>query len=344
MPATRRIDMVDAVKGLAIVLVVYGHVAQGVHHRGWWGSPAYAFQERFIYSFHMAAFFFVSGLFARQSIAKSGPGSFVVQRMRTVLWPYLICVLSASSEFLTGNFAVRRDLLHSVVIPALTGEASWFLPSLFLCLLLAVVTDRLPPWARSALALALNLLWPATSIRIFDSAAHYFIYVALGEWLNRRVDRVVPASRWLAVLGSVASFSLVALGNLIAERDLRIVVVLVGLAGILGLFHLARALRGTAFDRAARWCGEASLGIFVLHPFFQGATRLAMTRLIASHAVFPYLCVPTVIAVVCPGLLWHYRRTLRIGFLFVFPWGEPKRDTVQSKQGKPAQSRQTSAR
>ncbi len=335
MAAARRIEVVDAVKGLAIVLVVYGHVAQGVHHRGWWDSPAYTFQERFIYSFHMAAFFFVSGLFVRDSIAKSGPGSFVVQRLRTVLWPYLICVLSTGAEFISGNFATHRDLIHSMVIPALTGEASWFLPSLFLCLLLAVLTDRLPPWLRAGLALALNLVWPDTGIRIFDSAAHYFVFVALGAWLNRGVERMMPASRWTAMVSTAVSFSLVVLGNLIAQRDWRIVAVLVGLAGTMGLFRLASALRETAFDKAACWCGEASLGIFVLHPFFQGATRLAMARLTASHAVFPQVFIPTVIAVVFPGLLWHYRRKLRIGFLFVFPWGEPKPKTAATPDPMP---------
>jgi fucose 4-O-acetylase-like acetyltransferase len=58
-----RIEIVDAVKGIAMVLVVYGHVAQGLMHRGWWTSPSANFQDKYIYSFHMAAFFFVSGLF-----------------------------------------------------------------------------------------------------------------------------------------------------------------------------------------------------------------------------------------------------------------------------------------
>jgi fucose 4-O-acetylase-like acetyltransferase len=343
MSAARRIEVVDAVKGLAIVLVVYGHVAQGVHHRGWWDSPAYAFQERFIYSFHMAAFFFVSGLFVRESIARSGAGSFVMQRLRTVLWPYLICVLAYGAEIMSGNFATHGGLLHSMVIPALTGEASWFLPSLFLCLLLAAITNRLPVWAVATGALALNLLWPVTGIRIFDSAAHYFVFVAVGAWLNRRVESVAPASRWAATVSAAVSFSLVVLGNLIAQRDLRIVVILVGLAGTMGLFRLAQATRDTAFDRAACWCGEASLGIFVLHPFFQGATRLAMTRLTASHAVFPHVFIPTVIAVVVPGLLWHYRRKLRIGFLFVFPWGEPKRQAKAVEDPVPAFSGQKSS-
>ena len=55
----KRSNIVDLVKGLAIILVVYGHTAQGVEHRGWWTGPGMAISENFIYSFHMPAFFFV---------------------------------------------------------------------------------------------------------------------------------------------------------------------------------------------------------------------------------------------------------------------------------------------
>jgi len=113
-------------------------------------------------------------------------------------------------------------------------------------------------------------------------------------------------------------------------------VILLGLAGIATLFLLAQALRETVFDSAARWCGAASLGIFVLHPFFQGATRLALARLTSSHAALPNVLVPTLAAVIFPGLLWHYRRVLRIGFLFTFPWGAPKRSPAAKARQQPA--------
>jgi fucose 4-O-acetylase-like acetyltransferase len=342
MPKPPRISAVDAVKGIAIVLVVYGHVAQGVAHRGWWSTPAYAFQERFIYSFHMAAFFFASGLFVAGSIARSGAGQFIVQRLRTVLWPYLACVAAYSTEAVFGaNAAARHDFVHSILIPALTGEASWFLPTLFLCLLLAVLTQRLPAWLRFALALATNLLWPATGIRIVDSAAHYFVFLAAGEWVNRRVEGIVSVPRWRAMLGSLAAVGLVAFGNWSPMSSARVIVIMLGLAGTLALFLLARATEATAFDRAAVWCGEASLGIFVLHPLFQGATRLVLARITRSHAVLPNVLIPTLVAVAIPGLLWHCRERLRIGFVFVFPWGEPKRSETAQDHAQPVLATQT---
>lgn len=329
-PDNRRIRVVEAVKGFAIVLVVYGHVAQGVAHRGWWNSQTYLFEERFIYSFHMASFFFVSGLFVSGSIERYGRGQFVIQRLRTVLWPYLFCALGdvVNVAFAQSSALHAKGWLHGLVIPVLTGEASWFLPTLFLCLMLAVITQRVPNWLRCVLAVALCVLWPGTRLRILDSVARYFAFLAAGEWVNRRIEGFESTRRLPALVGSIALFALVALGCMNWSIDARVLVIPLGLAGTGALFLLATGLRGTWFDSAAVWCGAASLGVFVLHPFFQGATRVVLARMATSHAALPNVAIPTIVAIIGPGLLWHYRKPLRIEFLFAFPWGEPKRKTA----------------
>jgi len=327
------LKLVDFVKGVAIVLVVYEHVAQGVSHRGWWNSPVYFFQERFIYSFHMAGFFFVAGLFVQESIAKFGTGQFVVQKLRTVLWPYLFIGAFNIPIFLFGleRDSGAHDLVHAVLIPTLTGQISWFLPTLFLCLLLAVVTYRLPAWARFAAALALNLLWPENNPpTILDDVASYFVFLAAGEWVGGHIESVELIPHWATLAGSFAAFLLVAAGvwNPAIGRSLAAPL---GLAGTLGLFLLTRGLRDSVFETAAVWSGVASLGIFVLHPFFQGATRVVLARLTSTHMVLPNVLIPTLVAVIGPGLLWHSRKLLHIGFLFEFPWGAAKHIAVGEK-------------
>src|SRR6266702_6534643 len=91
-PLTRatRSNIVDIVKGIAIALVVYGHTAQGIIHRRWWWGPGAIFSDEFIYSFHMPAFFFVSGLFVMSSLAKRGSQHFAVDKIKTILYPYLL--------------------------------------------------------------------------------------------------------------------------------------------------------------------------------------------------------------------------------------------------------------
>src|SRR5271154_3801883 len=80
-----RSQIVDIVKGIAIILVAYGHTAQGMMHRGWWASRGAIFSDAFIYSFHMPAFFFIGGLFVMGSITKRGNRRFIVDKLKTIL-------------------------------------------------------------------------------------------------------------------------------------------------------------------------------------------------------------------------------------------------------------------
>src|SRR5271154_4907855 len=88
-----RSNIVDVVKGIAIILVVYGHTAQGMTHRGWWVGRGASFSHTFIYSFHMPAFFFVAGLFVSGSIAKRGNKLFTIDKLKTILYPYVLLAI-----------------------------------------------------------------------------------------------------------------------------------------------------------------------------------------------------------------------------------------------------------
>lgn len=326
-----RVRMVDAVKGMAIILVVYGHVLQSLGHRNWWNTPFSAFQDRFIYSFHMPAFFFVAGLFLQASLARSGTKEFIIQRFRTVLWPYIVfgCGIYFELKFGSGASHGHIDLLHQVFIPFLTGSGSWFLPTLFLCLILAVILNRLPGWLRFALALVMNLMLPIHGLGIvLEGVAKYFVYLTVGELVGKRIEKLESMPRWSALASSALVFLMVAAANLYSLHPAKPLTLLLGLAGTLALFLLAAGLKVTSIESAFAWCGVASLGIFVLHPFFQGALHFVIARLFTTPLALLDLLLVTTIAVVGPGLIWHYQSQLHLGFLFKFPWGSAKKTTA----------------
>ena len=75
METSRRDARFDNLKGILIFLVVFGHLLELV------GGPAAAWLYRLIYSFHMPAFVFCSGWFARFDAARF---------FRRLLYPYLL--------------------------------------------------------------------------------------------------------------------------------------------------------------------------------------------------------------------------------------------------------------
>ncbi|WP_307893541.1 acyltransferase family protein [Bacillus swezeyi] len=72
----KRIDWIDASKGLGIILVVLGH------------TPTTDWLKTFIFSFHMPLFFFLSGIVYHD--ANMTFKSFLYKKMKTLLLPYFI--------------------------------------------------------------------------------------------------------------------------------------------------------------------------------------------------------------------------------------------------------------
>ena len=200
-----RSNIVDIVKGVAILLVAYGHTAQGMVHRRWWTGAGADFSHTFVYSFHMPAFFFVVGLFALGSIAKRGNKRFTVEKLKTILYPYvLFAVISAALEPLVGRFKSGASPFHWNVflLNLADGEASWFLVVLFVCLMLALVTARVPSWLRFLVA-ALIGLTPPYGPPIINDVLHEFCFLAAGMWVGTHIYRLERTGAAMAASGFV---------------------------------------------------------------------------------------------------------------------------------------------
>lgn len=123
---TKRITYIDALKGLAIVLVVWGHIAEkcmGVEN-----TPF-----NYMYgSFHMPLFIFLSGLFAYKGMERTS-------------WQYVATFLRKKAVRILLPFLVVGGFYSLIVEHSLTAVYSgvmggyWFLPALFICMLLGLL-------------------------------------------------------------------------------------------------------------------------------------------------------------------------------------------------------------
>ena len=74
-----RIDSLDILKGIGIILVVVGHmIGNQLYIRPW------------IYAFHMPLFFMIAGFFYERSIKKVGYWRFVRSKFERLMFPYFI--------------------------------------------------------------------------------------------------------------------------------------------------------------------------------------------------------------------------------------------------------------
>lgn len=72
----KRIDYIDVARGIAIVLMIVGHVLEQGRNR------------TFIFSFHMPLFIIISGMFFKQKDIKS----FIINIIKGLIAPYVISI------------------------------------------------------------------------------------------------------------------------------------------------------------------------------------------------------------------------------------------------------------
>lgn len=131
---TKRLDYLDELRGLAILLVVLGHLYLPFTELGQRHPVAQA-----IYSFHMALFFFISGYLCEMTnkIESIGYRGFLNKKLQVLIVPYLFWLFPGGMMF--GNFEICsvQDIWHRFAFfPNLN---IWFLPVLFIMMLLYAI-------------------------------------------------------------------------------------------------------------------------------------------------------------------------------------------------------------
>jgi len=319
-----RVGWVDVFRGLAIVLVVFGHVGRGLDHRGLMHFEG-TFIDRWIYAFHMPAFFFAGGLFAAPSLRR-GRRAFVAEKLRTVLWPYMVwsVIYIASLRFAGGASHTAFDPRMFARLPYEPVGNYWFLYVLFV---IQVLYALVAPWRCGSYAFWAGafVMWLVEPLKPFDAAGgslwalhnvmKYAVYFALGD---RYATHDTPGR----VRGSLLSAGLFfgVLSVLISRGrgadqlgwDLPLAV-----CGIFGLMELSAWLGRQRGAGGLALLGRRSMEIYVAHNFATAAVRaLLMKAEILSAGV--QLAAGTLIGVAAPLLLDRRSRWRAVRWLFTF--------------------------
>jgi len=318
------VGWVDVFRGIAIVLVVLGHTGRGLDHRGLLHFEG-TFTDRWVYSFHMPAFFFAAGLFAGQSLRR-GRRAFVVDKFRSIAWPYLVwsVIYITSLRLFAGSSTTAFDPMMFARLPYEPVGNYWFLYVLFVIqVAYAIVAPlRLGSYLFWSGAVA---LWLAEPFKPFDAgggslwALHnvmkYAVYFALGDACSTHglVQRAAGSLALAAVLFAVLTL-LIDGGHSAAEQwwDLPLAI-----CGIYGLIELSSWLDG---QRGTSWLailGRRSMEIYVAHNFATVALRILLLRLGVVDAAL-HLTLGTVAGVTLPLLLDRRSRFRAVRWLFTF--------------------------
>ncbi|MDT7814344.1 MAG: hypothetical protein QOJ42_4260, partial [Acidobacteriaceae bacterium] len=196
-----------------------------------------------------------------------------------------------------------------------------FLFVLFFCLMLALLTARIPAWLRflvAALVGMTSLFGPP----IITDVLREFCFLAAGMWVGTQIYRLERIGTIAAALGLVliAGFQIAVVSVYGAAVLGRWSYIAVGLTGTAGLFLLAKLLEKHRLGNGVAWVGRASLAVFLLSAFAQGATREVLLRVFHTREFWLQLLLPTLFATLLPAILWYQQDRWRIGWLFQWPF------------------------
>ena len=136
----KRLHYLDAARGLAILLVVLGHIWETA-------QPV----PVLIYSFHIPLFFLISGILTAYTDREHRPlGQFIRSGLRDLIVPYLffeaifLVIFGIRNHF---DFSSQGGRIYSGLLLSPLNVPLWFLPTLFLSelfllLLLRLIRDR----------------------------------------------------------------------------------------------------------------------------------------------------------------------------------------------------------
>jgi fucose 4-O-acetylase-like acetyltransferase len=306
---------VERAKGLAIILVVLGHiVAREPPVNNEW----YVVLKSAIYTFHMPFFMYLGGLvfFHVGDALNPRPtyGSYLVRRAERLLVPFLLL----GFLILFGKLAVET-VLHVdnaptdiwVGVKSLfwnTGQSPatsvWYIFVLFIYCSITPVLVRLSNgrlWPALVLAAALHFL-SVPEIAYLDRVAYFFVYFMIGCVVGRfRTEAMQFFDATLPVSGAIFAVSIV-LATMQVEPVLTgTICALSSLAFIHGLMRTT--LPG--HSDALLWFGKYSFAIYLFNTLAIGLSKGLLLKVMPWEgtnflAFFPILLLSGLVGPVLP--------------------------------------------
>jgi fucose 4-O-acetylase-like acetyltransferase len=312
-----RIDWIDYLRGIAIILVVYHHVRVGVE-RSQIPVPSFLVDVNMIfYSFRMPLFFILSGIFITRWIGKASFSTLVSKKFNLLIYPYFIWTFfQISLQILLGEFTNSQrgwfDYLYILYHPRFLDQF-WYLPALFNATLAFLVIKqklKLTNFQHIALAVILYFLSPfMQASSMVSDWMEFYIFLALGHFTSELFFR--PRTQELlskpAVLLAILPFFLVAqlyylafniggktlkfdseamhwsyLGRALNQAQF----FFIAAVGCLTMFIFAFCLQKWKKLPFLKVIGYHSLYIYVMHVMVIGFVRLTLIHLLGiDHAL-----------------------------------------------------------
>ncbi|MEJ7735803.1 MAG: acyltransferase [Chitinophagaceae bacterium] len=359
---SNRHSWIDYARGIAIFLVLYRHVFEGIKRSGL-NTENYSFLEHaniIFFSFRMPLFFIISGIFIIKSLQKRGLREFIQNKWQLLLYPYILwAAIQISIQWLLGDYvnAQRsyKDYLYIFVLPREIDQF-WYLYALFnVSILYAITSIKLKLSRLAQLILGLVFFFISSQVvqnsihlgglkhgGFFYDILHYYIFIAIGDVIASFImkkENVKLFSSWksfIIILPVFAACQWYFLQVNVSHNSTSYVedyqpfrFLLIALSGCIFMTVVSFILQKYNTAKWLHFIGFYSLYIYLMHVLASAATRIFLTKVFGIGSVPLLLLLGITMGLIVPILFYTF--ATRFGAWWLFSLQKPENKKLTSK-------------
>ncbi len=325
MPVKQRDTTIDIMRGILIILVILGHAIDNMTH-GPFKSVApnsFSIVHDVIYSFHMPAFFILSGMFIHSWAKKPWKEAIIIKIIRFVLpyfsWTLIVTIIKNLTSTLQNNPIGWDGLVKSPIVPF---EEYWFLYDLFIIEVFYYVFTRVVKvkWGGYCLLIISTILLLIQQylpeIWVVRSLCQYLFYFSLGTMIDRKMLSKAQAHGLLVLIVFVVSEIVIIflLNSVKVNTTIRYYCnIWLSLVGFMSVYYVSATIKSVYISKFISFAGVKSMEIYCIHPMILGVFRIVADFTIGARMMWPRTIMATMICLISCLLIFSFWKD---GFLY----------------------------
>ena len=316
--------LVDRLKGYACFLVLFGHVIMGIRLAGIPIPSFFEGLEKFIWSFHVSLFMFLSGVVYQQTgqwRRKKNKLRFIWSKFYSLGVPYVVfSAVYIAINSLVSQVNTQSSLKDILYIWKTPVAQYWFLYALFfLFCIWTVLSDILPNWGITLAVVLVAYIAPQLGVGFgsFEAVFYSALAFGLGTCVDFAALSKSPAGvKWGVIVSHVAVAVGLILWGKIEEPFFEEIMLLYGIYASICLISMAQNWKPAA--QFLNFMNRYSFQIYLLHTIFTAGIRIILQRL-GIYQWWLHVIVGTACGIAFPVLAAVVAKKIKFLDFFFFP-------------------------
>lgn len=325
-----RLNWIDYAKGIGIILVVLGHVIKGLITVKL-VDPTFAFYSvNFLYSFHMPLFFMLSGYFFLPSFLRRDNKSFMINKVKTILYPFVIwSLLQTSIEVLLSRYTNNHET-PDVILTCLYQPRSifWFLFALFFINLFLTVVYNISKKHAILISIIIWIIYINLPVTFgsFDKTFIHLLYFVVGIILykNESLRQMILDKAYFFIISAVV-FSISLYFFYSYPHDTWFNLLFPQLSGSFFVIYISQRLAKKSYLKFLEYLGVNSLIIYLQHLLTGNGVRIILHKVFHIDNTVIHIISGLLLGIIIPLIIYKIaKKTKWLSWLFEFPKGSQK--------------------